>query len=205
VSATAAAVLLAAGRSTRLGTPKALLATADGRPLVRALADAARDAGCSPVFVVTGEPSLARAVADAVAGSGATCVPSPRYAEGMGHSIAAGIAALTATADAPARCVLMACDQPAVTATHLAALVARAIAHDGRAVSSYDGIAGIPAVWPRTDWPALAALTGDRGARALLRGDEPSVPLAGGGLDLDTPADVSRWQRRAVGGEPPPR
>jgi molybdenum cofactor cytidylyltransferase len=61
-------------------------------------------------------------------------------------------------------------------------------------VSSYDGAHGIPAVWPRADWPALRQLSGDRGAKALLRGDEAAVPLAGGALDLDTPDDVQRWR-----------
>jgi CTP:molybdopterin cytidylyltransferase MocA len=190
-----AGLLLAAGGSRRLGRPKALLQEADGRPIVRRLADEALAAGLAPLLVVTGDPDTAVRIETALAGTAARLVAHAGWRDGMGSSIAAGIAALGRDGDAvPAACVVLACDQPAVDRTHLAALRDAVLAHDARVVSSYDGARGIPAAWPRRDWPTLAALQGDRGAKALLTGDERAIPLAGGALDLDTPDDVARWR-----------
>jgi len=54
---------------------------------------------------------------------------------------------------------------------------------------------GIPAIIPRSEWPALLALSGDRGAKALLElPDTLTVALLDGTFDLDTPEDVSAWR-----------
>jgi CTP:molybdopterin cytidylyltransferase MocA len=128
-----------------------------------------------------------------VAEASVVCVENADWAEGMSGSIRVGLQALegsTATA-----VMLLTCDQPSVDVTHVRALL-QAHSHDGgRVVSEYEGVAGIPAIWPRAEWPLLAALEGDRGARSLLRGDELTVPLSGGAMDLDTPEDVYRWRR----------
>jgi CTP:molybdopterin cytidylyltransferase MocA len=189
-----AAVLLAAGASSRLGEPKQLLHGAHGDALLVRLAHDARTAGCDPVLVVTG--AHAAAVTQLLADAPVTCVRNPEWALGMAHSIAVGVRALEPS-DAPAL-LLMACDQPAVNATHLARLVAEFRRRGERVVSAYDAhgrtVHGIPAAWPRADWPALASLTGDRGARSLLTGEERAVALADGALDLDTAPDVARWR-----------
>jgi molybdenum cofactor cytidylyltransferase len=193
-----ATVLLAAGASSRLGTPKQLLRDAHDTPLLARLIQEATLAGCDPVIVVLGAES--DAVRASLGTTNAHLVHNPEWPLGMATSIRVGVdAALAANADAPITSevdalLLMACDQPAVARAHLEALLAAHAAHGGRVVSSYDGAHGIPAVWPRADWPALRQLSGDRGAKALLRGDEAAVPLAGGALDLDTPDDVQRWR-----------
>ncbi len=192
-----AALLLAAGGSRRLGAPKQLLVNEQGNALLLRLAAAAGEAGCTPIVIVLGAhaDAVRELLHSAVSTDAVTIVENTDWASGMASSMRAGLDALEHSAATAT--VLVACDQPAVDAQHLRALIALHASSGSRVVSEYDGVAGIPAVWPRRDWPAMRAVRGDRGARALLHGDEPTVPLVGGALDLDTPADLARW--RAAG------
>jgi molybdenum cofactor cytidylyltransferase len=100
---------------------------------------------------------------------------------------------------------------PTVTVEHLQSLLATSGLGAHRVASAYTGtdgppergpVRGIPAVLPRADWPALAVLDGDQGARALLRdADTITVSLPNGQYDLDTPSDVAAW-RTADGASP---
>ncbi len=185
-----AALLLAAGASSRLGELKQLLRDTDGTPVITRLAASAVSANLSPVVVVLG--SNATAVRESLRGLPVQIVENAEWQHGMATSIHAGLRALAA--EAVQAVVLMACDQPAVTTEHLQALLARFVVEHSRVASSYANVHGIPAVWPRADWPAMMALTGDRGARALFNGTEVTVPLAHGELDLDTPQDLAAWR-----------
>ncbi len=185
-----AALLLAAGASSRLGEPKQLLRDADGTLLITRLASNAVAAGLSPVVVVLG--ANAAAVRDSLSALPVQIVENAEWQSGMATSIHAGLQALT---HEPVQAVLlMACDQPAVTTPHLQALLAHFAGEPKRVASSYAGVHGIPAVWPRSDWPAMMQLSGDRGARALLNGGEAAVELAHGELDVDTPQDLAAWR-----------
>lgn len=190
-----AAVLLAAGGSTRLGESKALLAGADGVPRVVRVARDLAAAGCAPVVVVLGAEG--GRVAQTLAGEPVVAVMHPGWAAGMGSSIAAGVRALAAQAPAEVGAVLVApCDMPGATVAHLRWLVEASGGGTWRVASGYaDGARGMPAVLPRGDWAALQALDGEGGARGVLRGDDVAVvPLADGDGDLDTPAAVRAWR-----------
>lgn len=201
------AVLLAAGQSTRLGESKQLLLDDHGVPMVRRMVRALLDGGCDLVIVVTGAD--AAEVTSAARGSGSDSgtddgarvqfVHNSRFADGMGTSIATGVQhAMSIGAES----VLVAtCDMPAVTATHIDAL-RREGRGSRRVASSYPSaiggnelIYGVPALFPQPDLAVLGALSGDQGARSLLRlNDTLSVFIRQGNFDLDTPADVERWR-----------
>ena len=204
-----AGVLLAAGGSRRLGSPKQLL-TMHGVTLVERAARQLLDAGCSPVFVVVGANSAI--IRDAVSMLPVECIENSRWERGMGTSIAAAVQSLTDVRFAQTSAVLIAtCDMPTVTVAHLKSLLAESNVGAQRVASAYAGpdgspergpVRGIPAVLPRADWPDLAALDGDQGARALLRdAGTMTVSLPNGRFDLDTPSDVAAW-RMAHGASP---
>src|SRR5690348_15246469 len=85
---TTAILILAAGNSIRMGTPKQLL-DVGGQPLVRHAAGIALESGCGPVAVILGANEAA--IAPALAGLPVEIVYNPRWPEGMGTSIQAGL------------------------------------------------------------------------------------------------------------------
>jgi molybdenum cofactor cytidylyltransferase len=181
-----AAVLLAAGGSRRLGRPKQLV-TFRGKTLVRRAAEAAVAAGCEPVVVVLG--AEAACVAGELNGLPVDRIVNAAWERGMAGSIGAGIRRLESVAAPPEAAVLLAVDQPLLTADLLHELCR---AHDGsptcRAACEYAGTLGIPALFGKGWFRDLTRLSGDRGARVLLqRPGEPvrRVPWPDGALDLD--------------------
>ena len=185
-----AAVVLAAGRSARLGRPKQLVPI-DGEPLVRRAARAALEAGCRPSVVVLGAEQ--EAVGAAVADLPVVPVSNPRWATGVGSSIACGVRA--AAADGPAGCIVLPCDQPRLSAGVLAALIERFRRGEAQAVAcAYGGTVGAPVLFAPALFDRLSALTGDSGAKRVLRGCTPLkvVEFPGGELDIDTDADLRR-------------
>ncbi|BDG03194.1 nucleotidyltransferase family protein [Anaeromyxobacter oryzae] len=190
-------VVLAAGRSVRLGTPKQLLVL-EGEALVRRAARAAVEAGLWPVVVVVGDH--ADEVRGALAGLPVATVANPQYETGMASSLRRGLARLTECAPDAAGVVVLACDQPRVSAEHVEALVeAQRQAGKLVAASSYSGALGVPALFAAAVFPELLALEGDRGARGVVERDPArvcAVPLEGGELDVDTPEDWDRARGR---------
>jgi CTP:molybdopterin cytidylyltransferase MocA len=185
---TVAAIILAAGASRRLGQPKQLVQLGSETLLDRAVR-VASEAGCAPVLVVLGaEADLIQSRCDL---SGAIPVLNDRWAEGMATSIRAALEMFHVEQFKVDGAMLMVCDQPAMTAEHL-----RVLAATGRITASeYAGRRGVPAYFPASTFTELADLTGDAGARELLRAAE-AVPLAGGELDVDTPEALEEARRR---------
>lgn len=173
-----AAVVLAAGASTRFGSPKQL-ARLDGETLLERAVRVAREAGCSPVVVVLG--ASAAQIQTECSLSDAHVVVNDDWATGMGGSIACGVRALHEVDG----CVVMTCDMPAVTSAHLQRLATSG----GLAASAYAGRRGVPAYFPAAMFDELLKLHGDAGARELLHAAK-SLELTGGELDIDTPEDL---------------
>ncbi|HEY1692911.1 MAG TPA: nucleotidyltransferase family protein [Polyangiaceae bacterium] len=184
-----AAVILAAGSSIRLGQPKQLLMTGS-RTLVRAAVEEARQV-CSRVAIVVGKGAVAKAVSEAVSDLDVAIVTNDWHAQGMASSVRAGVAW---AASGPCRSVvLMACDQPHLDAGHIERLVDAWRSTNRVVGSAYDGVLGVPAVFPRAYFFALLALRGDEGARAILRGARPlGIAWAAGAFDVDTQEDLLR-------------
>lgn len=181
-----ATLVLAAGASRRLGTPKQLVPL-DGISLVERAVRAAADLG--PVFVVTGAHE--RAVADAVGGL-AVCVHNAQWSEGMGTSVRVGVHAATSAHPDLGGVLVTTCDQPWVDPAHLHAL-ARGLATHAIAASAYGGITGVPAAFSASMFLELGALGGDHGARQVIR-REPArvlaIPCANAEHDVDRPEDL---------------
>jgi molybdenum cofactor cytidylyltransferase len=156
-----AAIVLAAGRASRMGANK-LLAELDGVPIVRRTVAAALASGARPVVVVTGHE--AAAVREALAGLDVAFVHNPSFADGMSTSLRAGLAAAGA-ADAALVCLG---DMPRLAAHHLDALIAAHGGGDTIVVPTFDKKRGNPVLWPRRYFAEIAALSGDVGARALI-------------------------------------
>ena len=186
------AVVLAAGGSSRLGTPKQLLVH-EGEPLVRRAARAALEAGADPVVVVLGaESERVRTALDGLAGI--ALVLNERWSDGLASSLTAGVRALLAMAQVDAVLLTLA-DQPLVGAPELASLISRLTDAHGVVAAEYAGIVGVPAVVARAHVDALLGLSGDRGAGAWLRslGDGVArVPMPAAAMDVDTEADAAR-------------
>ena len=184
-----AGILLAAGRSTRMGGPNKLLAEIGGKPLARIAAEQALASRARPVLVVTGHQRAE--VEAALKGLGVTFVHNPDYAAGLSTSLKAGIAALPADVDGAIVCLG---DMPQVDAGLIDRLIAAFDPEKGAlvAVPTIDGKRGNPVVWSRRFFGDLARLDGDVGARHLI-GSYPEavveVPMNGRGalVDVDTP------------------
>ena len=184
-----AAVVLAAGASSRLGRPKALVPF-EGRPLIRVAVTAATDGGCRPVLVVLG--SDAETIRQSVGDSAVQYVINEDWREGMASSIRAGIRALGAPA--PDGVLLLACDQPHLTPDIVRELCGRFGQGGVSAVAcAYAGTIGIPALFGRSRFDELLELRGDRGARSVLeRNPECLATLdwPSGAFDVDRPQDT---------------
>jgi molybdenum cofactor cytidylyltransferase len=160
-----AAIVLAAGRSSRMGAANKLLTDVDGVPMVRRAVEAATASHARPVIVVTGNEQ--GKVQAALRGCKATFVHNPRFAEGMSTSLQAGLAALPANVDGALVCLG---DMPLVTASAIDRLIAAFNPLEGRAVCvpTWNGKRGNPVLWDRRFFAAMADLAGDVGAKHLI-------------------------------------
>ena len=185
----AAAIILAAGSSTRLGYPKQSVRLG-AETLLERTVRTARLAQLGPIFVIVSQSNQLSVKGDV------NLLVNEAAAEGMASSIRTGVAAASLTGTAGA--IILACDQPAVTAAHL-----RELARGGQQIvaSSYTGRNGIPAYFPRSAFSDLLKLSGDVGAREMLR-HARTVELKQGELDIDTAEDLKR-ARELYSSEPP--
>lgn len=182
------ATILAAGPSTRFGSPKQLVRLEGGLVLHRAVANVASVAGHS-VTVVLG--AHAREVAPALRQSSASVMVNRDWAEGLASTIRAAVRGV------PPRCeglLLLLADQVAVTAEDLRRLFSAWRRHPVLiAAALHGGAPGLPAIFPRWAFADLLELRGDRDAGQVLRRNVDRVvrvPMPNAGLALDTPEDL---------------
>jgi molybdenum cofactor cytidylyltransferase len=184
-----AAVVLAAGRSTRMGGPNKLLSDLGGKPLVRIAVEQALASKARPVIVVTGHQR--ERIEEALKGLPVTFAHNADFVEGLSTSLKAGIAAVPADAAGAIVCLG---DMPQVDAALIDRLLAAFDPEKGALVvaPTIGGKRGNPVVWSRRFFPELAGLDGDVGARHLLASYPEAVvevPVTSNGVlvDVDTP------------------
>ena len=188
------AIILAAGGSRRLGQPKQLVCIAGETLLARAIR-VVRASASDPILVVFG--SHHENIRAAVDLSHVRVVMNPIWEQGIATSIHAGIRELLDLDPDAAAALFLVCDQPRLTTEHLRTLIeTHEQASEPRIVASqYAGTAGIPAIFPKSQFAKLLALRGDAGARHLLRNPESpvvEVEFSDGEIDIDTPSNLER-------------
>jgi len=177
----------------RLGQPKQLISFR-GRSLVRRIIDAACEAGCSPVVVVTrSEDETLHSELDR---AGIVMVQNQHWSRGIGSSIRCGIEALTNSSPDVEASVLLLCDQPAVDARVIQRLIAlRETTGKNIVASNYANTLGVPALFTRSVFQELLSLDDDAGAKSIvLRTPErvASLSFPEGQIDIDTWED---WEK----------
>jgi len=187
------AVVLAAGRSSRMGVGNKLLAQFEGKPLVRRTVERVAAAGLDGVVVVLGHQ--AGRVRQALGGLDVSFSENPDYASGLATSLKAGLHAVPADVDG---IMVVLADMPEVTADAFARLAAAFGKSHGRAIvrATHGGKRGNPVILPRSLFGAVEVLEGDTGARQIMEtSDLPVVDVELGeaaSLDVDTPDALER-------------
>jgi CTP:molybdopterin cytidylyltransferase MocA len=178
-----------------MGRPKALVPL-DGEPLVRRAVRTLADGGCTPLLVVLG---AAAEEVEPLLPTGTRAVVAEDWAEGMGASLRAGLAAVERLDPAPDAVLVHLVDLPGVTAAAVARLATRTTPH-ALVRAAYGARPAHPVLLGRAHWPGVrAAATGDSGARAYLAGHPDLELVECGDLavpdDVDTPEQLARFHR----------
>ena len=189
-----AAIILAAGRSTRMGARNKLLEDVGGQPMVRRVAEAALASRARPIWVVVGHQAVA--VGEALSGLPIALVDNPRPAAGISGSLKLGIGALPADCDGA---LILLADMPQITSAHIDRLIA-AFAPSTIVVPTHQGRRGNPVLWPAGRFAQMLRLQGDVGAKRLLAAhaaEVREVDLATEAIfaDVDTPEALARLRR----------
>jgi molybdenum cofactor cytidylyltransferase len=191
------AVVLAAGSSSRFGSPK-LLAPLDGKPILQHALDALAAAGVDDVAVVLGDEQAA--VEAAIAWRGERRVVNERPGDGLSSSLRVGLDAAAEDPSAEAVLVVLG-DQPSLRPGVIRAVLGAAEASQSlfvRARHAADGVPN-PVLVRRAGWAMAAGLTGDRGLGPLLAARPElvlEVAVEGASPDVDTPDDLAALQSR---------
>ena len=184
------AIVLAAGASTRFGSPKQLVRV-DGRPLMHTAVSRAVEVAGHCVSVVLG--ANAAELAPLLSHTPASIVINREWNEGLASSIRAGVSRLPGSCNGV---MLVLADQVAVTAEDLRRLAGTWRRQPDYIVAAqYGATLGAPAIFPSSSFRDLAELRGDRGANVLFRRNPDRVvrvPMDSASLDIDTPEDLLR-------------
>ncbi len=194
-SSTVGLIILAAGASTRMGTPKQLLAYR-GCTLIRHMAEVAIASVCQPVAVVLG--AYAERITPEVSQLPVQIVENQQWAEGMSSSIRVGIEALLTRNQSLEAVAIALCDQPFVSSQMLDRIV-EAYRFTGKPIIAceYSGTLGVPVLFSRALFSELMALKSTEGAKQIIRKhihEVFSVPFPEGAIDIDTPKDYEQFQ-----------
>jgi molybdenum cofactor cytidylyltransferase len=192
-SRTVGLIILAAGASTRMGTPKQLL-TYRGCSLIRHMAEVAIASVCQPIAIVLG--ANGERIKPEISQLPLQIVENQQWQEGMSSSIQVGLEALLAVNQHLDAVAIALCDQPFVSPQTLNQLV-EAYHLTGKPIiaSEYAGTFGVPALFSRTLFSELMNLKNTEGAKQLIKRhihEVFSIPFPDGAIDIDTPKDYEQ-------------
>jgi len=183
------AVILAAGKSSRLGFPKQTLLF-KGKTFLEIAIDAALRANCDPVLVVLGANK--EAIEPGIKDKGIIILHNENWSEGMGTSIKAGIGHLEKVRKVK-QVMIMLCDQPFVNRALLNSLILKQQQSGSKiAACSYKDTIGVPALFDYSLFPELLSLEDNEGAKKIIKAHAEhivTVPFEKAGVDIDTLAD----------------
>jgi molybdenum cofactor cytidylyltransferase len=189
-------IILAAGGSTRLGTPKQLLEF-KGETLLRRIARESLASICRPVLVVLG--AQADEIKNELNGLDVYIAENSNWRDGMGSSIKTGLEKLPAIENAIAGVVLTTCDQPFVTSATINKLVETYRKAETRIIASaYQKTLGVPALFSKEIFPLLKELPSSNGAKQIIKQFQSEiigVSFPEGAIDIDTKEDYEALQR----------
>lgn len=200
-----AVLIMAAGKASRFGACKQLQPFGDSTVLQQ-LVDKVNSIVSSQVslhtFVVTG--CYHEAISQQI--KGAQFIYNSQWQEGLGNSIACGVRTLADDQSVEyAGVMILLADQVAISVNQFSKLLSH---FSGKNIvcARYDGANGVPALFPRSDFTLLQALTGDTGAKRLLNAKPPEanvevsrVNMSEAAIDIDTPDD---WRNQLANVEP---
>ncbi|MBN3884607.1 MULTISPECIES: nucleotidyltransferase family protein [unclassified Nostoc] len=186
-------IILAAGASVRMGTPKQLLRYGE-QSLIGHIVEVANASVCHPIIVVLG--AYSELIKPEINSEQVHIVENPLFGEGISSSIRVGIKALNLINKEAKAVVLMVCDQPFISPQLINQLVE---VHETTlkpiVASQYTNTLGVPALFNRTLFAKLTTLSGTDGARQIIKkylGEVLAIPFSEGGFDLDIPDDYEQ-------------
>ena len=184
-------IILAAGPSSRLGTPKQNLVY-ENQTLLQRNIKVALATGCHPVVVVLGANK--DVILPTIDGQPIEVAYNDDWEEGMASSIRSGIAHLKKNHAKISSVILMLCDQPFVTTNILSQLI-EVSSNKSITACAYDKVVGPPVFFDSHYFAQLLLLKGNEGAKQLMLKHEAhitTIPFAAGGIDIDTMDDFER-------------
>ncbi|MDQ3290758.1 MAG: nucleotidyltransferase family protein [Bacteroidota bacterium] len=193
-------VLLAAGASVRLGSPKQNL-NFQGQTLLQHAVRVAQQSGSNPIVVVLG--AQANLLRSQLNFPDIHIVENSEWEEGMSASIRQGLGTLLELAPQVENVILMLCDQPFVSVELLRELITHKETSSKQIIAcSYQDTVGTPALFDKHFFPELMALHGNQGAKKLLFQHSEAVatiPFELGSFDIDTTSDYTALQQYLAG------
>ena len=194
-SSTVGLMILAAGASIRMGTPKQLLLY-QGCSFIRHITENAIASVCEPIIVVLGANT--ERIKPEINQLPIQIVENQVWQEGMSSSIRVGLEALLAVNPNLEAVAIALCDQPFVSSQTFNQII-EAYHVTGKQIvaSEYSGTLGVPALFNRTFFPKLMDLKSTEGAKKLIKKhvhEVFSVPFPEGAIDIDTPKDYEQLQ-----------
>ena len=191
-----AAVVLAAGRSSRMAPRNKLLELVDRKPVITHVVNAALGSGADPVIVVTGFE--AERIGEALRGLKVKVVHNADYAQGLNTSLRAGLKALMPNTDGA---IILLGDMPQIQSGNLNALIAALKDQESICVPVRSGRRGNPLLWGARYFPEMMQISGDVGAKPLMAKyleHVVEVPINSDSIfaDIDTPSDLARLKAK---------